>query len=291
MQSDEFDKPLIFRNALLAFARYWRTVIATILLLTTLAGVYALLAEPVFEAEVTMIAMDEDDGASTSMPSGLASIAAGAGVSLESDNYLRIVSLATLQSRSFIKSFIDNAGLLPVLFTDDWDATDDRWKDEAPTINDAYELYAEEIMSVSQDFQTGLTTLGIRWRDPHEAADWANSLVEALNHEMRQRAITEAEESIAYLQMERESTSVLGVQKAIHDLIETQLNRKMQANVRNEYAFRVIDPATAPDADDPVFPKLVLLLCAGALLGLILGIAIAVVRDFSSLRTATPQAA
>ena len=291
MASNETGKPMIFRNAIGAFARYWKTVFGTAVLMTLLAGAYAIVAEPVFEAEITMIAMDEDDSGSSSMPSGLASIAAGAGVSLESDNYLRIVSLATLQSRSFIKSFIENAGLLPVLYAHKWDAGQGRWDDDKPTINDAHELFADEIMSVSQDFQTGLTTLGIRWRDPHQATEWANALVDSLNHVMRQRAISEAEESIAYLQMERESTSVIGVQQAIHDLIETQLNRKMRANVRNEYAFRVIDPATAPDLDDPVFPQLVLLLCAGALVGLMLGVAIVVVRDFSSQHTATTQGA
>ena len=282
MTPSKEDRPLVFRNTWSTFVHDWRTIVLCILSLTLLAGAYALIAEPVFEAEVTMIAMDEDDAASASMPSGLASIAAGAGVSLESNNYLRVVSLATLQSRSFIRSFIENSGLLPVLYADDWDADSGEWSDEAPTINDACERFSDDILSVSQDFQTGLTTLGIRWRDPHQAADWANTLVEAVNHEVRQRAIAEASESIAYLQMERESTSVIGVQQAIDDLIETQLNRQMQANVRGEYAFRVIDPATAPDDDDPVFPKLLLLLCAGSLIGLMLGIAIVIVRDVTA---------
>ncbi|MGI9203293.1 MAG: GNVR domain-containing protein [Woeseiaceae bacterium] len=291
MTDNSDNKPLIFRNALAAFERYWKTVLGTAVLMTLAAGLYALLADPVFEAEVTMIALDEEDASSASMPSGLASIAAGAGVSLESNNYLRVVSMATLESKSFIQSFIESEKLMPTLFADQWDATEENWQDASPTFNDAFELFDEDIMAVSQDFQTGLTTLSIRWHDPDTAAYWANELVYALNVEMRQRAITEAEESIAYLEMERDLTSVIGVQQAIHDLIETQLNRKMQANVRNEYAFRVIDPATAPDADDPIFPKFLLLLCAGLVFGLMLGTGIALLRDFAGIRQDVPQAA
>ena len=110
------------------------------------------------------------------------------------------------------------AELLPILFPDDWDDERRIWTAEKPTLNDAYELFTDEIMSVSQDFQTGLTTVGIRWHDPDVAADWSNSLVDTLNREMRQRAIDEAGESIAYLKKELEATSVLGVQQAIHDL-------------------------------------------------------------------------
>ena len=281
MSNEAIEQPLIFKNAVMAFSRYWLTVLVSSILFTAMAASYAIVAKPVFLAEVTMIAMDDKDSMSSSMPSGLATIAAGAGLNMQS-NYLRIVSMATLQSQMFMKSFINNAELLPILFPDDWDDERRIWTAEKPTLNDAYELFTDEIMSVSQDFQTGLTTVGIRWHDPDVAADWSNSLVDTLNREMQQRAIDEAGESIAYLKKELEATSVLGVQQAIHDLIETQLNRQMRANVRSEYAFRVIDPASAPDKDDPVFPRFAVLLIAGALLGFMLGIAIAVVRDFSA---------
>ena len=280
--TNESMKPLVFGNVLLAFRRYWLTVVVSLFALTTITAGYAMLATPVFLTEVTMIAMDEDDAASVTIPGSLTTIAAGAGVSLDSDDYLRVVSMATLQSRSFVKKFIEQNQLLPLLFADDWDSAGDKWVSEKPSLNDAYALFTDDVMSVSQDRQTGITTLGIRWHDPQLAAEWSNALVEAVNQEMRQRAIAEAERSISYLEKELGTTSVIGIQQAIHGLIETQLNRQMQANVRTEYAFRVIDPASVPDSDDPVFPRIAILLSSGALLGLMLGVAIAVVHDIAS---------
>ena len=46
----------------------------------------------------------------------------------------------------------------------------------------------------------------------------------------------------------------------------------MLANVTTDYAFRVVDKAVAPDADDPIRPQKVALLIAGPLAGFALGV-------------------
>ena len=89
------------------------------------------------------------------------------------------------------------------------------------------------------------------------------------------RAIAEAQRSIDYLRREIKKTELVGVQTVIYRLVETQINNIMLAEVRDEYAFRVIDPAVAALPDDYVRPKPLLMAIAAAFLGLGLGVFLA----------------
>jgi uncharacterized protein involved in exopolysaccharide biosynthesis len=109
--------------------------------------------------------------------------------------------------------------------------------------------------------------LTITWRDPVVAAQWANELAARVNREMRQRAIREASTSLAYLQKELQKTDVMELREPIYKLMENRINTIMLANVRDQYAFRIIDPATPPDRDRYSRPMRKLFALAGAAFG------------------------
>jgi LPS O-antigen subunit length determinant protein (WzzB/FepE family) len=125
--------------------------------------------------------------------------------------------------------------------------------------------------SVTQATRGGLVTVTIEWRDPKQAADWANLLVQRLNSEMRARAIASTDKSVSYLEKELGATSTLGTQQAINRLIETQVNQRMLANVTQEYTFRVVDKALPPEPDDKIGPSKILLIALGFGIGLVFG--------------------
>ena len=49
-------------------------------------------------------------------------------------------------------------------------------------------------------------------------------------------------------------------------------------NVREEYAFKIIDPAVSADRDDYIWPNAPLILIVGLLGGFVIGFSIALVR-------------
>jgi len=77
---------------------------------------------------------------------------------------------------------------------------------------------------------------------------------------------------LKYLERELTNTSTLGTREAINRLIEAQIKQRMLANVTLEFAFRVVDPATVADADDPVRPQKFLLFLLGPIVGFSLGV-------------------
>jgi uncharacterized protein involved in exopolysaccharide biosynthesis len=197
---------------------------------------------------------------------GLASLA---GISLKSGDIETEQALAILRSRQFTEAFISEHALMPKLFAKQWDATAGTWKTgrKPPTPAKAYEYFDRRVRSIVQDKKTGLVRLQIEWRDPEEAALWANSLVERLNRETRTRAIEKADASLGYLREELKGTSISEVRDAINRLVEAQIKQRMLANVTSEYAFRIVDRALPADRDDPIWPKKLLLIAGGPVLG------------------------
>ncbi|HEY8554962.1 MAG TPA: GNVR domain-containing protein [Burkholderiales bacterium] len=185
-------------------------------------------------------------------------------------------SIATLRSRALATAFIEERKLKPELFAERWDREAQRWRGEAPSDFEAYELFDRRVRRVLVDRRSGLVTLAIEWRDPERAAAWANALVAEVNARRRAEAIREAAESIRYLEQQLAQTSSVEIRQALYRLIEAQTKAIALARTRPEYAFKVIDPAVAPGR--PVRPQLVLLLAIGLAVGIVVAVVAVLLR-------------
>ncbi|HHH44109.1 MAG TPA: hypothetical protein ENK49_08225 [Gammaproteobacteria bacterium] len=245
-----------------------------------LATVLALVMTPVYRAEIQVAPVTEKDASNrfAAQLGELGGLAALTGVNMEQGNR-KNESIATLRSRRFTEQFIKDKTLLPVLFHDQWDAENERWDEsdpeDIPTLEDAWKLFDRKIRRISEDRKTGLVLLTIEWTDPQQAAQWANDLVHRVNELLRKKAVTESEKAIAYLREQRGKTSVVELQEVVNHLIESQMKEAILANITEEYAFRVIDPAVVPE--EPFKPDMVLMVVSGALSGAVLGIIFAMI--------------
>jgi uncharacterized protein involved in exopolysaccharide biosynthesis len=111
----------------------------------------------------------------------------------------------------------------------------------------ANRLFSKKIRTVTEDRKTGMVTLTIEWTDPVVAAKWANDLVRLTNDYLRDKAIRESEQHIAYLNREAANTDVAEVRAAIYKVLESEIKNVMLAKGPGEYALKVIDPATPPE--------------------------------------------
>ena len=139
------------------------------------------------------------------------------------------------------------------------------------------------VRRISRDAASGLVTMSIDWKDPNKASDWANGMIQAVNLHLRSRAVVEAEKSIEFLNTELSRTSAVEARSAMFSLMETQIQKIMLANVREEYAFRVIDPAAPAELDNFVKPNRPLLAVLGLAIGIIMA---AVLALFLAVREA-----
>jgi uncharacterized protein involved in exopolysaccharide biosynthesis len=229
-----------------------------------------------YRADVVVMLV-RGDGTEEGLSSQLGGLAALAGVAIGDGSTDE--ALEVLRSKSLAAKFIEQNELLPQLFPNRFDATAGKWLKAKPTQAEAIEEFDRSVRTVSQDKLTGMVRLSMRARDPDLAARWANGIVELANVEMRERAAREAKEMLGYLTAEASKSSVLEVRQSLYRLAEGQMKTLSMANVRREFAYRVIDPAMAPDDRAYVSPSRVAFGALGLLAGLLLSICVAAVRD------------
>jgi uncharacterized protein involved in exopolysaccharide biosynthesis len=226
----------------------WKTIVTFTILCPVIATLYSLKAPEIFKAETLLAPVQEENAANNPSLGQLGGFAAMAGVSMPSDSTVQRV-LATLRSRDFVKKYISKRNLLPMLFDDLWDEEKKAWKlgpDEvAPTVESGFSVLRDSI-EVVEDKTTGLISVSVFWTDPNLAAEWANDLVDQLNEQMRAQAIEDSKNRMVYLEQELAKTSLQDMRRVLYNLLESENQKAMLANVNVDFALEVIDPAVVP---------------------------------------------
>lgn len=253
------------------WSRRWWVVVLT-LLATALSVTYALLAQPVYHAEVVLLPR-EDRGGLPGQLSSLGGLAGLAGINLGGQG--KQEPLGLLRSSGFARRFIEQNQLTETLLAGG--STFDNLSGEPPDLRKATERFTRSIMEVDEDPKSGLVSLSIAWRDADQAAKWANDLARQANNEMRQRELTESEASLRYLTGELGRTVNVTLQQSIAKMIESEMQRRLLAQRTDEFAFRIIDAAEAPRLR--TWPKRTLIVIAGTILGFLFGMVAVLLAD------------
>ncbi len=263
--------------------RHWGIVSGFVLVLSLAAVGATFLLQPTYMAETLVLPMSGDmDGiGGDAVRSPLGGLAALAGLSVGGGSNKAEV-IAELRSHAFTQEFLTDLGVMQAMYAKQWDAKTGTWRPswrgKFPTMWDAIKRFDANVREVDEDKLTGLVTVRVYWNKPEVAATWANALIERLNQRERRRAIAEGTRSLEYLNRELDRTNILEMRQLLYRLVEQQTQKITLANVREQFALRVIDPARPPDADDFAFPKRPLFAVVGAVLGAIFGVLFAVWR-------------
>ena len=242
--------------------------------------VVALVTTPIYRADVLLASAGSEGDNLGRLASQFGNIASIAGISLPSGSEDKSATyLATLTSRNFIEQYVVDRQMRKILFQDMWDDARNVWiNDVEPTAWQTSQYVNQNVISTATDRRTGLITFSVSWSDPVMAAQWANNMINDLNNHIRQQAIEETESSIFFLEQQLEGTSQVNAQNVIYNLIEEQTKNIMLANVREEYAFKIIDPAIVPEIR--VRPARRKIATMGLLVGLFLGFFLALTKNY-----------
>jgi len=261
------------------------------------ALVTGFVTRPIYRASVTVTAANQSEagvGGLASLASKFGGVADLAG--LGSLNASLQESLAVLQSRELTVNFIKENNLLLELFHENWNQAKGRWKapslltqfkgflsgsqppaDNAPPDWEAYRKF-DKIRRIRVDDVAGVTVISIEWRDPYVAAEWANKLVEYADETIRAKALAESRRSMRFLQNQSAQATNSDVREAIYTLTAQELKKSMFANVRSDFALKILDKA-APDLQR-VWPRRGILVVLGLVGGLFFGTTAAVIRSY-----------
>ena len=227
----------IFTLGKTLWADRWKIIgVAAVFAVVSIA--YSLLATEWYQAEVVVAPSEKRGGANVSGTIG--SLASLAGVSLGGLGGSGQESLAVLKSKGYAREFIEASGSMPAL------ATQRGLFDDKNDIRDAVRIFDDKVRTVEQDRRTGLVTITITWTDGAVAARWANEYVRRLNDRLRNDAIRESQRNLEYLNKEIAAEAVVAVQQSLGRVVESEMQKMLLARSSEEFAYKVIDPATQP---------------------------------------------
>ncbi|EGR2928860.1 LPS O-antigen length regulator, partial [Vibrio parahaemolyticus] len=274
------------------FGALWKgkwIIIATTFIFAIGSVLYALSLPNIYKADALLAPAESSNGGGLSKMAGqlgglaaLAGVNLGAGESSQTD-----LAVQVMKSRQFVEAFINKHDLLvPLMAATDWDLTNNKlildeelfnpntgeWLREpnglrgsTPTAQEAFEVFNKEVLSISQDKESGLYTVSVKYYSPYVAQQWVNWLIEDINKVMRERTIAETSQNLAYLNTQLQKTSVADMQSTFYKLIEEQTKSLMLAEVQEEFVFKVLDPAVVPELKNS--PSRAIICIAGTLLG------------------------
>lgn len=263
--------------------RAWVIVVAV--LLGGAAGYASSFLMPVIYRAEALVSVAADSGGGSplgSLSGSVGALASLAGLGGGSGDQARTTHIAMLRSRQFIGAYIGEHDLLPSLFPDRWDAQARNWRAGGkgpPSVQEAVDLFLKKVFSVTEDRRTGLLTLRVDWSDRENIAGWLNGLIASANATARAQAIGQSEEALKHLSSELNTVDNVVVRASISSLVAQQLNRRMLANTRPDYAFEVIDPAQTPRPGIRVSPSRAGFAAVGGMLLWMIASVWAIVRE------------
>lgn len=281
----------------------WFVILVCAAIGLAVAIVLALSMDNIYRGQV-VLAPSAEEGPGGSPAGALADVAMIAGIQMPGKAGVSKAdeAIAVMRSRRFTENFIRRERILAILLPEvdeapglirrmttgiqgmfgrsnsygENNAMERAQVDQNPrVIWDAYKVF-NEIRQVNVDKEIGLVTVVVDWTDPVLAAEWANKIVAYINRESRAREIEAAEKNIAYLQQQVDITVETDRRRLLFNLIEGETRRIMLANSRDEFAFRIIDPAIVPQ--EKARPQRAMMATGGLMGGLVLGILIVVIR-------------
>ncbi|CAN5355693.1 hypothetical protein BH24PSE2_BH24PSE2_03150 [soil metagenome] len=262
-----------------ALMRDWWLIAAIVALAAVSSIIVALLLPPRYRAEAVIVEVGEGGGGAAAMLAPLGGLAGLAGLDVAALDRGSGRARAILNSRMLVEEFISRNDLLPVIFDEQWDSTTRKWAtdpEDAPTLWLGVRTFVENIRTVREDPAAGVIRVGVDWKDPEAAAEWANGLVALANEIVRTRDLTDAERNLTYLNNQIARTNVVELQQVLYSLIETEMKTMMLANVKDEYAFAVIDPAVPPERR--AFPHRAFVVVVGIILGFFIALLVVLLR-------------
>ncbi len=229
--------------------------------------VVSLLMTPVYEAKAVVA-----PAAKNGEISGTSLVAAQFGISVPaSSNMSEIVNL--LKSNILMEKIIKKHNLLTVFYKER----------ELKGRSDSQNLwrgirYLQDAMTIRPNQKDNSIQVSMQFKDPKTAADIVSYTLLELTEHMSNEARRVAETNKQYLESQIEKTADPFIRTKIYTLIAQQIETAMMAEVKENFAFKILDPPRVPDKK--IKPKRTQMVIIAFLVSLFLGVFIAFGKEY-----------
>jgi uncharacterized protein involved in exopolysaccharide biosynthesis len=276
---------------------------ALVIVIVLVTIVASLFMKNIYQSRAVIVPVTaKDSGGGGGTLAALASQFGGIpGISLPgASSATEIVSL--LNSNILREKIVERYQLMPILFYEQWDSRKKDWKrdsgislnplrwlaklanairptdpkavsrkgeEDIPQLWDALRLL-DGIVGINNNIKDNTIILTVDYEDPELAAKMAGYFLDTLTDHMSAEAKRVALINRAYLEEQLKKTADPLIRQKIYNLIAQQLETSMMAEVKENFAFKVIDPPKAPDKK--IKPKRALMVVLSFIVAVCIGV-------------------
>jgi uncharacterized protein involved in exopolysaccharide biosynthesis len=279
----------------------WKVFFITVAF-TLLAVIYSLSLPNKYTAKLVVApAQNEAKSGLGGLASQYSGLAAMAGINLGGGDSSRInQAIELMRSWPFLEGFYNKYNLKPLIMgvkgwdkvtnklvydeevynpeENSWIAADVDDKDPEPSSWETYKVI-KEMLSISLDDETGMLTIYFTHYSPEIANSWVKLLKQEINSFYQKKDMAESKKNIDYLKSKISQTSVTDMQVVFYNMIESQTQTLMLAEVSDAYLFKTVVPSTVPQVKSS--PKRLIMVIVGLFCGASLSLMWIFVRFFT----------
>jgi uncharacterized protein involved in exopolysaccharide biosynthesis len=253
---------------------YVKVIVRNKMLICSIAGIavagtiiISLFMTRIYEARAVIAPATKSNDSS-----GAGLLAAQFGISAPASSTMsEIVNL--LKSDILKEETIKKHNLIPVFFQE----KDLRGKSESQKIWKGIR-YLQDTLRVSPNQKDNSIQVSMQFRDPKIAADVVNYTLLELTEHMSNEARRVADTNKKYLESQIDKTADPFIKTKIYALIAQQIETAMMAEVKENFAFKILDPPRTPDRK--IKPKQTQMVIIALTVSLFLGVFIAFGKEY-----------
>ncbi len=269
-----------------------RFTIFTVTFLVSLASViYSFSINNIYRSE-TYLKLSENPSnysESSSVMEAAGGLSSLLGLSLGSNDKLVLSNIKKIQSRSFLRSLIENdiSFLNKLYASKSFDAlakelkfnssnyfdSIDEMKNSKLVFFKVFEKYKKSL-NLDLDQDSGLLLVSFDHVSPIFAKEALDKITNEINLSARKKSLENANKNLFFLNQELANNQNLLVKRNIGNLAEKELNKKMFAEVHTkEFLFEIVEPPFIPEKK--IRPTRSLFLIFGIIFGILAGVSVA----------------
>ena len=235
VDSEEYNDEINFSGYINTIIKHKKLIIIIVIISIATTGIVSFLSPKIYRSQA--IIMHVSNGQEQS---SMASIASQFGItSPQTANVAEIIAL--LNSNILMEKVIKKYNLVPVLLGKDIKAKKENEKIWA-TIN----YMRNNIFKARDNKREGVIELSAEYNDPEMSAKILTYILTELTDYMSSEAKRVADTNKKYLESQVNMNADPLIQQKIYYLIARQIETSMLAEVKENFAFKVIDPPKVP---------------------------------------------
>lgn len=265
-EKEECCDEINLRDYINILARHKKLIIFTVVIAVTATAIISFLSPRIYEAKAVIMPV-----AQLQEQSSMSAIALQLGIaSNQASNASELFSL--LQSNILMERVIIKNNLVPVFFGEE--AKGKKVNDQ---IWDGIRYLKNTIYKARDNKRDGIIELSVEFKDPEMSARILTYILTELTDYMSSEAKRVADTNKKYLESLIDKNSDPLIKQKIYALIARQIEISMMAEVKENFAFKILDPPKTPDMK--IRPRISMNIMLSFIMSLIGGICLAFIME------------